>query len=121
MEVRAGDEAGCATVDELTMAAPLLVPAGHGVQLQIVLGPLTQAGRRMVTVYSRPDAVAEEPWTRHASGILSPGTPGSPDRALSATIRARSASEKLVISFAQPSSRTGTPKAAMCSFAWRMV
>ncbi len=72
LAIRAGDEAGCPVVDELTLAVPLVVPPGQAVRTQVVLGPLTPAGRRTLSVYARPDA-GEEPWTCHATGVLRAG------------------------------------------------
>ena len=36
--LRAGDEVGCSVVEELTLSAPLLLPAADGVQVQVVVG-----------------------------------------------------------------------------------
>ncbi|MER6256115.1 type I polyketide synthase [Streptomyces sp. NPDC001584] len=70
LAVRAADEVGCATVEELTLEAPLILPAGGGRALQVVVGG-EQDGRRPLSVYSRPDDTeADHPWTRHATGIL---------------------------------------------------
>ena len=38
LALRAGDEVGCAVVEELTLSAPLLLPAADGVQVQVVVG-----------------------------------------------------------------------------------
>ena len=38
MAVRAGAEAGCARVEELTLEAPLVLPASGGVQVQVAVG-----------------------------------------------------------------------------------
>ena len=73
MVVRAGDEVGCARVDELTMEVPLVLPPQGGVHVQVRVAPTDELGRRAVDVYSRPDAAAD-PWTRHASGSVSAGT-----------------------------------------------
>ncbi|MFC4536969.1 SDR family NAD(P)-dependent oxidoreductase [Sphaerisporangium dianthi] len=72
LAIRAGDQAGCATVDELTILSPLVLPDRGGVALQVVVGPGDAAGARSVDVYSRgeDDAAA---WTRHATGSLVPG------------------------------------------------
>nr|SAI82900.1 HrnB; Macrolactam polyketide synthase type I; modules loading, 1-2 [Streptomyces sp. CMB-0406] len=69
LAVRAGDEAGCAAVEELTLETPLTVTTAAGVEVQVVVGALDTTGRRSVEIYSRP-AGSEENWTRHASGIL---------------------------------------------------
>ncbi|MFF8293747.1 type I polyketide synthase, partial [Streptomyces sp. NPDC016309] len=71
LAIRAGDQVGCDTVEELTLEAPLVVPARGGVQLQLVVEAPSGLGQRPFSVHSRrQDALAEEPWTRHASGVL---------------------------------------------------
>ena len=71
--VRAGDEVGCGLVEELTLEAPLVVPEHGGVRFQVVVGGVDDAGRRSVTVHSRPDGEGvDELWVRHASGVLAP-------------------------------------------------
>ncbi|MFJ8233362.1 SDR family NAD(P)-dependent oxidoreductase, partial [Streptomyces sp. NPDC094448] len=70
--VRAGDELGCPAVEELTLAAPLVLPRQDGaVHLQVAVAAADPSGRRALTVHSRPAAGgAHEPWTLHASGVL---------------------------------------------------
>ncbi|MFE2188689.1 SDR family NAD(P)-dependent oxidoreductase, partial [Streptomyces sp. NPDC059455] len=76
LAVRAGDQVGCDLLDELTLHAPLVLPERGGVRLQLTVGAPDGAGRRSLTVLSRAeDAPAEEPWTRHADGVLVPGAP----------------------------------------------
>ncbi|MEU1800712.1 type I polyketide synthase [Streptomyces sp. NPDC019937] len=76
LAVRAGDQAGCDHLDELTLHAPLVLPARGGVRLQVTVGAPDDTGRRSVAVLSRAeDAPAEEPWTRHASGAVVAGVP----------------------------------------------
>ncbi|MFE2152132.1 type I polyketide synthase [Streptomyces lavendulae] len=71
LAVRAGDEAGCDTLDELTLEAPLVLPAEGAVRLQLVVGGPESDGRRPVTLHSLPeDAPEGTPWTRHATGLL---------------------------------------------------
>ncbi|MFJ1709099.1 type I polyketide synthase, partial [Kitasatospora sp. NPDC088346] len=75
LAVRAADQVGCGLVEELTLEAPLLVPAQGGVHLQIVVGGPDETGGRTLTVHSRPEhADPAEPWTRHAGGLLTPAT-----------------------------------------------
>ena len=71
LAVRAGDAAGCGRVDELTLEAPLTLPASGAVQLQVMVGEPDAPGTRAVEMYARP-ADLEGPWTRHASGRLAP-------------------------------------------------
>ncbi|MFD8024932.1 type I polyketide synthase [Streptomyces lavendulae] len=83
LAVRAGDEAGCDTLDELTLETPLVLPDEGPVLLQIVLGPPDTDSRRTVAVYGRQDA-ADGPWTRHAQGLLSRAETPEPGRELTA-------------------------------------
>ncbi|MFI1856140.1 type I polyketide synthase, partial [Streptomyces sp. NPDC020480] len=84
LAVRAGDEAGCGRVRELTLTAPLVLPAHGGVPVQVALGPPDDTGCRTLGVYSRPDDAPDSPWVQHATGVLAPpdtpGWPGEPDR-----------------------------------------
>ncbi|MGP4002429.1 type I polyketide synthase, partial [Streptomyces sp. 8N706] len=73
LAVRAGDEAGCDRVEELTLAAPLVLPEEGGVQVQVWVGSPDESGRRAVSVHSRPDGPEELPWTQHAAGTLVAG------------------------------------------------
>ena len=67
--IRAGDEVGCAIIEELVLAAPLVVHPGGGVRVQVVVGPAGQSGSRAVSVYSRGDQSDDE-WLLHAEGTL---------------------------------------------------
>ncbi|MFI8828439.1 type I polyketide synthase [Streptomyces sp. NPDC053431] len=79
MALSAGERAGCHRLDELTLAAPLVLAADEGAAVQVVVGPPDGAGRRPVSVHSRPDGAPEElPWTAHATGELAP-EPVAPD------------------------------------------
>ncbi|WP_420492916.1 SDR family NAD(P)-dependent oxidoreductase [Kitasatospora camelliae] len=79
LAIRAGDEVGCGRLEELTLQAPLILPEQGGVQLQVVVGEADASGARPVGLHSRPqDASATQPWTRHASGTLSPAAPAAP-------------------------------------------
>ncbi|MFI9080766.1 type I polyketide synthase, partial [Streptomyces sioyaensis] len=76
LAVRAGDQVGCGQVEELTLQAPLVLPERGAVQLQVAVGAADESGRRTLGVYSRPqDAETEQPWIRHAAGVL--GTDGA--------------------------------------------
>ncbi|MET9728156.1 type I polyketide synthase [Streptomyces zaomyceticus] len=73
---RAAEHAGCDTVDELTLAAPLILPERGAVQLQLVVGEPDASGGRTLAVYARPDQDdTEQPWTLHAEGHLATGAP----------------------------------------------
>nr|WP_275560629.1 type I polyketide synthase [Streptomyces sp. 5-6(2022)] len=74
LAIQAGDRVGCDRVDELTLQAPLILPERGAIALQLVVDPPEEDGRRALNVYSRPeDADREQPWTRHATGVLAAG------------------------------------------------
>ncbi|MGP4012652.1 SDR family NAD(P)-dependent oxidoreductase, partial [Streptomyces sp. 4N124] len=73
LAIRAGDEVGCAALDELTLEAPLVLPEQGGVQVQVSVGAPSDSGARPVSVHSRTED-ADEPWLRHAVGLLAPVT-----------------------------------------------
>ncbi|MER7468498.1 SDR family NAD(P)-dependent oxidoreductase [Streptomyces sp. NPDC097981] len=76
LAVRAGDQAGCDVLEELTLEAPLVLAPHAAVRLQIVVSAPDQDGRRTLDLYSGdPDAADDEPWTRHAAGVLATGAP----------------------------------------------
>ncbi|WP_256923820.1 type I polyketide synthase, partial [Streptomyces sp. 13-12-16] len=75
LAIRAADEVGCDTVEELTLPTPLVLPAQGGTRIQVTVGEADEAGRRSVAVHSRPDGDDErDPWTLHAHGTLADGT-----------------------------------------------
>ncbi|MEV0101948.1 type I polyketide synthase, partial [Nocardia sp. NPDC050789] len=67
--LRAGIEVGCPVIEELTLQAPLLLPATGGVQIQVVVGGHEQ-GQRPVAVYSRAEHDHDDAWVLHARGAL---------------------------------------------------
>jgi acyl transferase domain-containing protein/NADP-dependent 3-hydroxy acid dehydrogenase YdfG/acyl carrier protein len=75
LAIRAGDEAGCGRLDELTLAAPLILPEQGGTRLQVVVGAADESGRRSLGIYSQPDDAPSDEWTQHGSGRLSPSAP----------------------------------------------
>jgi acyl transferase domain-containing protein/acyl carrier protein len=68
MALRAGAEVGSQRLDELTIAAPLLLPEQGGVALQVVVGGPDASGNRPVRVYSRNEST--EDWIKRADGVL---------------------------------------------------
>jgi acyl transferase domain-containing protein/acyl carrier protein len=72
LALRAGEQAGCRTLDELTLEAPVLVPERGGVSVQVAVGGADESGRRAVRLYFRHPESDE--WTRHATGFLATGT-----------------------------------------------
>jgi len=71
LAIRAGDEVGCALVDELTLQSPLIFPASGSVAVQLVVGAPDESGQRGMSVFARESADSE--WTCHATGFLSTG------------------------------------------------
>ncbi|WP_443728958.1 SDR family NAD(P)-dependent oxidoreductase [Streptomyces albireticuli] len=76
LAVRAGDEAGCGRVEELTLEAPLVVPEEGSVAVQVRVGPEDASGRRPVSVHSQPADGRD--WVRHADGVLAAGESDTP-------------------------------------------
>ncbi|WP_067186442.1 type I polyketide synthase [Microtetraspora niveoalba] len=78
---RAGEQVGCALVEELTLEAPLPIPERGAVRLQAIVQAPDGTGRRALSVYARPDDDAEgdgttaDGWTRHATATLAPEPP----------------------------------------------
>ncbi|MFJ9688828.1 type I polyketide synthase [Streptomyces bacillaris] len=79
-----GRRLGCALVEELTLAAPLLLPGDaaddHAVHLRVRVGAEDSTGRRPVEFHSRPEpapGAEAAPWTRHATGTVGPQAPSA--------------------------------------------
>ncbi|QKV72744.1 acyltransferase domain-containing protein [Amycolatopsis sp. Hca4] len=70
LAVRAADEVGRNRVAELTLAAPLVLPAHDAVQVQVVVAAAEDGESHTLTVHSRPDGDPDAPWTPHATGVL---------------------------------------------------
>ncbi|WP_189788643.1 SDR family NAD(P)-dependent oxidoreductase, partial [Streptomyces capitiformicae] len=70
----AAGQLGCDRVEELTIAAPLIVPERTGRLVQVRAGAPDESGTRTLEVYSRAeDALDGDPWTLNASGSLLTG------------------------------------------------
>ncbi|WP_194923336.1 type I polyketide synthase [Catenulispora pinisilvae] len=71
LAVRTGDAVGCGRLEELTLEAPLVLPAdGSPMRVQVRVGGDAD-GVRPVTIHTRSVAGgADAPWTRNASGTL---------------------------------------------------
>ncbi|MFJ9697844.1 SDR family NAD(P)-dependent oxidoreductase, partial [Kitasatospora sp. NPDC101183] len=76
LALRAGEQAGAPVVDDLTLEAPLPLPATGALALQLTVGAPVADGRRPFAVHAR--AADEEPWARHASGTLAVTAPTVP-------------------------------------------
>ncbi|MGV9271374.1 SDR family NAD(P)-dependent oxidoreductase, partial [Kitasatospora sp. NPDC003701] len=71
LALRAGAEAGCASVEELTIQTPLVLPPVGGILVQLSVGRPDPAGLRPVELHSRPERGPDEsPWTLNAAGTL---------------------------------------------------
>ncbi|HTF51345.1 MAG TPA: SDR family NAD(P)-dependent oxidoreductase [Pseudonocardia sp.] len=72
MAVRAGDEAGCASISELVIRTPLVLTGHDAVQVQVTVAAPGPDGDREITIHSRRE---DDPgaWTRHAEGVLATG------------------------------------------------
>ncbi|WIY03032.1 type I polyketide synthase [Amycolatopsis mongoliensis] len=68
LAIRAGDEVGCGRLDELTLAAPLILPPDGAVRLQVVVGAL-ESEQRSLSIYSQAEDSSE--WVQHGTGRLS--------------------------------------------------
>jgi NADP-dependent 3-hydroxy acid dehydrogenase YdfG/acyl carrier protein len=76
MAVRAGAEAGVPYVEELVIAAPLILDPAGDLQVQVTVGEAAEDGRRPLTVHARSGT---DDWTRHAAGTLTAEPPPGPD------------------------------------------
>ncbi|SCL14093.1 Acyl transferase domain-containing protein [Micromonospora nigra] len=74
----AGEQAGCPTLEELTLLAPLVLPELGSLQVQLTVGERDDDGRRTVQLHSRPyrdgsdEILADVAWTCHATGLVAP-------------------------------------------------
>ncbi|WP_208881637.1 type I polyketide synthase [Streptomyces armeniacus] len=77
LALRAGEDVGCGTLEELVVEAPLLLDEHGATRIQVSLGEPDAAGRRSVEVYAAADdGSGNEPlWRRHAGGVLSEAEP----------------------------------------------
>ncbi|MBP2337351.1 acyl transferase domain-containing protein/aryl carrier-like protein [Saccharothrix coeruleofusca] len=81
LAIRAADEAGLGLLEELTLEAPLVLPSGHDVTVQVLVGAPDGDGRRTLEIYSRqaePGEAAGASWTRHALASAVPGDDPEP-------------------------------------------
>ncbi|GHJ16549.1 type I polyketide synthase [Micromonospora sp. AKA38] len=76
--VRAGDEVGAPRVRDLTVTAPLVLPATGGVRVQVRVGAADDTGGRDAAVYAQPDDDPDAEWTRHAEAVLEPAAAAEP-------------------------------------------
>jgi acyl transferase domain-containing protein len=81
LALRAAAETGAAGLDELTIAAPLVLPERGDVHLRVEVGAPDGDGLRTLTVHSRPGDAPADAWTRHATGVLAPQAPSGDEPA----------------------------------------
>jgi len=73
LALAAGGQVGCPVVEELVLEAPLILPDGAAMQVQVTVAGVDEDGRREVAVYSRPEAAGEDGGREaicHARGVL---------------------------------------------------
>ncbi|MGR3939235.1 type I polyketide synthase, partial [Streptomyces sp. BRA346] len=75
LALQAAHQMGCEAIDELTLAAPLVVPEKGGVAVRVVVGGPDGSGARTIEIYSSLD---DETWTRHATGGIVPSATPPP-------------------------------------------
>ncbi|WP_067825000.1 type I polyketide synthase [Nocardia inohanensis] len=72
LALRAGAVAGCPVIEDLTLQAPLALPATGGVHIQVVVGGAEHdSPQRPVAVYSRDEDDQDGQWVLNARGSLS--------------------------------------------------
>ncbi|MEU6084969.1 SDR family NAD(P)-dependent oxidoreductase, partial [Streptomyces sp. NPDC047108] len=77
--LRSADAVGCERVEDLTIAVPLVLPERGGVHVQVLVNGPDDAGRRGVSVFSRPDGASDgDAWRLHATGVVSPEAEARP-------------------------------------------
>jgi acyl transferase domain-containing protein/acyl carrier protein len=80
LALAAANHIGAARVEELTIAAPLVLRPETSCALQLTIAPADPAGRRRLEIHSRFDELPE--WTLHAQGSVGPANT-TPDFELS--------------------------------------
>ncbi|MGH3375768.1 MAG: type I polyketide synthase, partial [Actinoallomurus sp.] len=73
LAIRAGDQAGCDRVEELTLTAPLALSADDAAVVRVWVGDLDETGARTIRFFARPESAPDAPWTEHATGVLASG------------------------------------------------
>ncbi|MER7674959.1 SDR family NAD(P)-dependent oxidoreductase, partial [Kitasatospora sp. NPDC096128] len=82
LALEAADRSGASRVVELTLEAPMLLPAVGGLRIQVAVDAADENDQHQVRIYSQPqDAEAgdQDTWTRHASGWLAVDDLVAPD------------------------------------------
>ena len=79
LALAAGRAVGSGGVLELTLVAPLLVPAKGGLRVQVQVEAADEQGRRALSLHSQNASASpgSHEWTRHALGVLASADAGS--------------------------------------------
>ncbi len=81
LALHAAERAGADHVGELTLHAPLVLPADRAVELQVTVDAPVDGGLA-ITIHSRPgsstEGAEERAWVRHATGVLALDGPAAP-------------------------------------------
>ncbi|MFF8911491.1 type I polyketide synthase [Streptomyces olivaceoviridis] len=72
LALRAAQEAGCRSLDELTVHTPLVLSATTATQVRVTLHGPDHDGVRKVAVHARRDGAGRGGWIRHATGAAGP-------------------------------------------------
>ncbi|MGV9820721.1 SDR family NAD(P)-dependent oxidoreductase, partial [Nocardia xishanensis] len=71
LALRAGAVAGYPAIEELTLQAPLVLPAAGGAQIQVVVGGAEhESPRRPISIYSRGEHDHDAQWVLNTRGLL---------------------------------------------------
>ncbi|GHF46471.1 hypothetical protein GCM10010359_56200 [Streptomyces morookaense] len=73
----AGRQAGFPHLEQLDVAAPLVLAHQGAVRLQVQVGAGQDDGRRAVRIYSRAVGSGDEPWVCHVTGELARNVPAA--------------------------------------------
>ncbi|WP_394849563.1 type I polyketide synthase [Pendulispora brunnea] len=78
LALAAAHRLGLASVEELTLEAPLTLSGT--VLLQVSVGAPDEHGRRALALFARPEEAGDDAWTRHARGSLGAAVPQASPR-----------------------------------------
>src|SRR4029077_11056778 len=78
LALRAAEQVDAATVEELILQAPLILPETGAVAIQVSVSGPGEEGRREVAIHSRPEGEDEE-WAQNAAGALSEQPAATPE------------------------------------------
>ena len=79
LALRAGEEAGCETVEELKLVDPVVLPTQGAVQIQVAVEEADGDGRRAISIHTRPEPGPDDlresgpGWACNARGVLRRG------------------------------------------------